>query len=84
MRQLQNHLSSLCNRWKNVLVDDVPDDLAICEFDCRKLRCTQGEWVTCDRRITWARGELLPMRNEPRTDTRDIVPARQSDAVATE
>jgi len=67
MLQFQIHLSRLYNRWKDFLVDDVPDDLAICEFDCRKLRCTQGEWATCDRRITRALGELSPMRKEPRT-----------------
>ena len=39
---------------------DVPEDLAICEFDCRKGRCMQDEWETCDRRIRKGAGELCP------------------------
>jgi hypothetical protein len=39
-------------RWiKGQVVQDVTQDEALCEFDCRKLRCTRDEWETCDRRI---------------------------------
>ena len=38
-------------RWlHDQLVGEVPDDLALCEFDCRKRQCRQGEWETCERR----------------------------------
>ena len=36
---------------KRQIADDVPEDLAICEFDCRKVQCTQAEWIACERRI---------------------------------
>jgi len=44
----------------NQLIRDVPDELAFCEFDCRKVQCTKREWMKCDRRLhrgadEWAR-----------------------------
>lgn len=42
------------------IVDDAPEDLAICEFDCRREQCTWNEWETCERRIRKAAGELFP------------------------
>lgn len=45
---------------KRQIVDDAPEDLAICEFDCRKGQCLQDEWETCVRRISKGAGELLP------------------------
>jgi len=48
-------------RWaKNLLIQDVPSDIALCEFDCRKDQCRDDEWETCDRRLTRAAGELSP------------------------
>jgi hypothetical protein len=42
---------SLWNRLKGLLIGDAPEDVAVCEFDCRKNQCTYGEWATCERRI---------------------------------
>lgn len=42
------------------VVDDVPQGDALCEFDCRKLQCTEGEWEACERRLRRASGELMP------------------------
>jgi hypothetical protein len=42
------------------MVGDVPDEIALCEFDCPKGQCRQGEWDTCARRIRRAAGELCP------------------------
>lgn len=50
-------------RWLKQQVEDVPDDLALCEFDCRKVQCTSDEWATCERRINRAAGELFPSRS---------------------
>ncbi len=33
------------------IVQDVPKDIAVCEFDCQKDQCTWGEWETCERRL---------------------------------
>ena len=39
-------------RWlKEQIVQDVPEDIALCEFDCRKGQCRMGEWESCERRL---------------------------------
>ncbi len=48
-------------RWlHNQMVQDVPEDSALCEFDCRKGQCTMEEWENCERRLAKAAGELMP------------------------
>jgi hypothetical protein len=34
-----------------------PDDMDVCEFDCRKTECLQGDWVTCERRLAAQRAQ---------------------------
>jgi hypothetical protein len=53
-------LQRLVQFVKRNIVGDVPDDIALCEFDCRQGQCKQGEWAACDRRISKASGELYP------------------------
>jgi hypothetical protein len=56
-------------RWlKRQIVEDVPSDIAVCEYDCRKEQCLQSEWETCERRLSAAAGELHPPQEteEPR------------------
>lgn len=49
-------------RWlANELIQDVPEHIALCEFDCRKPQCTYSEWLNCERRLKKA-GELMPAR----------------------
>jgi hypothetical protein len=39
-------------RWiKRRLIQDVPEEIAACEFECRRTECQQGEWETCERRL---------------------------------
>ena len=35
----------------NEIVQDVPEENAICEFDCRKPQCTFEQWLSCERRL---------------------------------
>jgi hypothetical protein len=42
----------------NEIVQDVPEEIAVCEFDCRKPQCTSEQWVCCKRRLKKAAGEL--------------------------
>ena len=44
------------------ILQEVPSEHALCEFDCRKPQCFQGEWENCMRRIRRAAGELMPLR----------------------
>ena len=38
---------------KNQIVADVPPEVALCEFDCRKTECQFGEWVNCKNRLSY-------------------------------
>jgi hypothetical protein len=52
----------LLRMWKYVkrqIVDDVPEAIAICQFDCPRAQCTQDAWHTCERRIRKSAGELI-------------------------
>ena len=42
------------------VIGDVPEDSAICEYDCREPECTGAEWKNCTRRLERAAGELMP------------------------
>jgi len=35
------------------MVGDVPAENAVCEFECRKLQCNEGEWANCSRRTRY-------------------------------
>ncbi len=49
---LRNVLSDLGHLVNDQIVSDVPEDLAICEFDCRESQCSSIKWVSCERRIS--------------------------------
>ena len=44
-----------CSRLKHWLAEnwsqEVPEDMAVCEFDCSKLECSQADFESCERRI---------------------------------
>ena len=48
MRQLWTTAVRRLWTW---LVREVPPEIAACEFECRKLDCSVGEWLTCERRL---------------------------------
>jgi len=53
-------------RWlKSQISTSVPEEDALCEFDCRKPQCAHGEWDECERRQTKAAGELWPGPRSP-------------------
>jgi hypothetical protein len=52
--------AKLVRWWNAQVIQEVPDTDALCEFDCRRLQCSQGEWESCERRIRRAAGELYP------------------------
>jgi hypothetical protein len=48
-------------RWvRNQVIQDVPNSIALCEYDCRKQQCTTEQWAACERRLSGASGELKP------------------------
>ena len=44
-----NWLNKLWKQFKNQ-VQKVPPNISACEFECRKLECTQEEWENCENR----------------------------------
>ena len=51
-------------RWlKAQLIAEVPDDLAICEFECRESECCFDGWANCVRRISHMREVPVPLRH---------------------
>jgi hypothetical protein len=40
--------------WKNNIVQEIPDEIACCEFLCRELECSHKRWETCPNRIEYA------------------------------
>ena len=38
-------------QWLKLPVTEVPDDIAVCEFECGETECRMGEWKLCERRL---------------------------------
>lgn len=45
--------------WLKMPVMQVPDDIAVCEFECRETECPGGGWRCCER---WRRGTTLRLQ----------------------
>jgi hypothetical protein len=41
----------LLDRIKGSFVQSVPEEVAICEFNCAATECSHGAWQTCLRRL---------------------------------
>jgi hypothetical protein len=55
-----NFPNNVLNWLRRHFIDEVPESDALCEFDCRKGYCMDGDWDTCQRRQNRAEGELMP------------------------
>jgi hypothetical protein len=40
--------------WIRSQIQPVPEDAAVCEFDCHRTDCRHGDWVACERRLATA------------------------------
>jgi hypothetical protein len=66
--KFKNHFKGLMvnafrRGWRSLskfIVQDAPDALAFCEFDCRKEQCSAQEWARCQRRQKKGAGALMP------------------------
>ena len=59
---LRNSMIRLCHWLKAQWVTEVPEELAICEFECPKNQCSWDEWAQCVRRLSNTREELVRFR----------------------
>lgn len=46
------------SRLMSHLIQMVPEESAICEFDCSKTECSDHEWKHCKRRLDSLKKEL--------------------------
>lgn len=53
-----NPLVRLWTWAKSQWVQEVPVAEELCEFDCRKQQCMEGEWASCERRLTFVQARL--------------------------
>jgi hypothetical protein len=52
----------ICDRVWGQVISEVPENHALCEYDCRKPQCTEREWENCERRLQHAAGQLMPAK----------------------
>jgi len=38
-------------------VSEVPEEIAVCEFDCSETECRSGDWQSCERRLQGNRAQ---------------------------
>ena len=48
---LPARLCNLLARLESKIIQDVPLDIELCEYDCTKQQCRAGEWEDCERRL---------------------------------
>jgi hypothetical protein len=53
------------NLVKGPFVANTPPDLSQCEFDCRSLECSQGQWLHCKSRIRCMKKEVASSHTYP-------------------
>jgi hypothetical protein len=76
MSKTNGPLSRLSQWAKDWVAQDVPEDIALCAFDCSKGQCTLEEWESCERRLNNAAGELMPAKEgHPKEAAGNDVPA---------
>ena len=63
LMRLRTSIIELCRGLKAQWVAEVPDDLAICEFECRKSECSFDGWANCVRRISKTHKGPGPLRH---------------------
>jgi hypothetical protein len=51
----------LWKRLRDGIAQNVPEEDALCAFDCHKAQCSFGEWEMCDWRRRKAAGEFTPL-----------------------
>jgi hypothetical protein len=59
-RMMVNAFSRGWHHISDFIVQDVPEAMAFCEFDCRKEQCSAQEWASCQWRLKRGAGEFMP------------------------
>ncbi|MGA9056015.1 MAG: hypothetical protein WB763_05825 [Terriglobia bacterium] len=72
-----NLLQNIWDWVQGQFVGWVPEDDALCEFDCRKPQCMESEWENCTRRLQRAAGELMPAKEPASEAVAESTPAKE-------
>ena len=64
---LRTSMNKLWHWLKTQWIEEVPDHLAICEFECRKSQCSSDDWARCVRRASNPPKKLVSLRHSPGT-----------------
>ena len=59
MVTLRNSISELTHWLRAQWVTEVPEDLAICEFECPASQCSWDDWAQCVHRVSNTREQLV-------------------------
>lgn len=51
---------ALLNSVLYQFIEDLPEDEAPCELDCRRVQCGEREWMRCRWRLRRSTGKLTP------------------------
>lgn len=70
-------IRNLWNWLQGQMVQDMPDSIAACEFDCRAPVCRRGEWERCAYR-RWAQA-VGPVQRAPHSPRLGVRPGRRGD-----
>ncbi len=46
-----NNFYRLLQRFRSKVVQDVPEDIQLCEFECHKSQCAMSDWEKCEKRM---------------------------------
>lgn len=41
----------LLQQFRSKVIQEAPEDIQLCEFECHKTECAIGDWKKCDRRL---------------------------------
>ena len=51
MRYDSKPAATLIDSFLYQSIEDLPEEEATCELDCRKVQCTEREWINCRWRL---------------------------------
>jgi hypothetical protein len=74
-----NFPRNIWNWIRRQFVDEVPEAVALCEFDCRKPHCNEGDWEVCQRRLQNGAEEFMPVKEPASVSVADSTTADESD-----
>lgn len=60
-------MAGFWERIKAEIVQEVPDEIAFCEFECHKEQCTRAECQACPMRLAWAAKRGVALRKASAT-----------------